>query len=80
MTGSIYRQCGSENRKGNVSSSPDTQNATSVGGHRLQTEIREPHWLPLREVDVVVVVVVVGGGGAGRQETRAGTWMRSLKT
>lgn len=47
VTGSISRWCGTENRKGNVSFSPDTQNATAVGGHRLQTEISEPHWLPL---------------------------------
>lgn len=32
VTGSISRRCGTENRKGNVSFSPDTQNATSVGG------------------------------------------------
>lgn len=46
MTGSISRQCSTENRKGNVSFSPDMQNATSVGGHRLQTEISEPHLPP----------------------------------
>lgn len=39
MAGSIYRLQGTESRKGNVSFSLDTQNATSVGGHRLQTEI-----------------------------------------
>lgn len=39
MAGSIYRLQGTESRKGNISFSLDTQNATSVGGHRLQTEI-----------------------------------------
>lgn len=39
MAGSIYRPQGTESRKGNISFSLDTQNATSVGGHRLQTEI-----------------------------------------
>lgn len=39
MAGSIYRLQGTESRKGNISLSLDTQNATSVGGHRLQTEI-----------------------------------------
>lgn len=36
---SIYRLQGTESRKGNISLSLDTQNATAVGGHRLQTEI-----------------------------------------
>lgn len=36
---SIYRRQGTESRKRNVSFSLDIQNATSVGGHRLQTEI-----------------------------------------
>lgn len=39
MAGSIYRRQGTESRKGNISLSLDTQNATAVGGHRLQTEI-----------------------------------------
>lgn len=49
LTGSIYRWYGTENRKGTISFSPDTQNATSVGGHRLQTEISEPVCSPGRE-------------------------------
>lgn len=45
VAGSIYRLQGTESRKGNISFSLDTQNATSAGGlvvvvgHRLQTEI-----------------------------------------
>ena len=39
VAGSIYRLLGTESRKGNVSFSLDMQNATSVGGHWLQTEI-----------------------------------------
>lgn len=51
MAGSIYRLQGAESRKGNISLSLDTQNATSGGGHRLQTEISS---------------YISGGGGSRR--------------
>lgn len=58
MAASIYRPQGTESRKGNVSFSLDTQNVTSVGGHRLQTEISSYSCSLGR----------VGGGGGGRRE------------
>ena len=66
MAGSIYRLQGTQSRKGNISFSLDTQNATSVGGHRLQTEISSYSRSLGREGG--------GRGKRGRMGDKEGDW------